>query len=214
VRVERGFDGTKVAEHELESRVIDLGKTITVERGVDGTTARKHRVKKEIAEVGDTVTVERGVLNTDAVQHGKGAEVFQGPILPPDSITSETCGQKAAEEQDGGAAAETVEVAGSAAITLGDNFFDLDGKKNPTLALKAGTTVEFQLTNDGKTFHNMVIAGADGEFGTDDDVISDPDQISGGGGGTLSFSTAEAGTLLYQCDFHAGDMKGEITVSQ
>jgi mono/diheme cytochrome c family protein len=212
LRVERGVEETKVAEHEAESPVIDMGKTITVERGVEGTTAAKHRTKREVEEVGDIIKVERGALKTEAAEHEGGAEVFQGPIPPPDSVTSETCGQKAAETAEE-PAAETVEVSGSAAIELGDNFFDVAGKRNPTLAVKAGA-VSIQLTSVGTAIHNMVIAGPDGEFGTDDDAVSDPAAISGGGTGALSFTGTEAATLLYQCDFHPDDMKGEITITQ
>jgi plastocyanin len=57
----------------------------------------------------------------------------------------------------------------------------------------------------------MEIAGADGEFGTDDDAVSVPDVIPGGGSGTLEFNAA-AGSYDYQCQFHPDTMQGQITV--
>ena len=74
--------------------------------------------------------------------------------------------------------------------------------------------ITVDLTNAGSQIHNMRTAGDDGEYGTDDDAISDPDTISGGGDGTLTFSFAQPGTYPYQCEFHPDDMKGEITVTQ
>jgi len=211
--VERGVDDTKVADHEAESLVIDTGGTITVERGVEGTTARKHKIKKEIAEVGDTIVVERGALNTDATEHEEGAEVFQGPIPPPDTITgaqgTAPCGQLNAAASEGG---EPVAVSGTATMTMQDNRFELDGTTNPTLTVTAGTSVTLTLTNGGNTVHNLSIAGEDDEFGTDDDLVSEPDAINGGETGAITFTFASPRTYLYECDFHPDQMAGEITV--
>ncbi len=211
--VQRGADDTKVAEHEAEALVIDIGTTITVERGVDGTDARQHKTKKELSEVGNEIRVERGVLGTDAVDHEAGAHVFQGPIPPPDSITENKCGQfGVATASD--VPAESVAVSGEVAFTMSDSVFDLEGTQNPTLGVKAGDEITFALTNDGAAIHNLSIAGDDDEFATDDDTTSDPAAINGGATGTLAITFDTARTYLYQCDFHPLQMKGEITVSE
>ncbi len=55
-------------------------------------------------------------------------------------------------------------------MTMGDNFFELAGQQNPSLAIPAGQAVTFDLTNSGSAIHNMRTSGADGEFDSDDDV--------------------------------------------
>jgi plastocyanin len=99
-------------------------------------------------------------------------------------------------------------------MNMGDNFFDLNGQRNPTLQVKAADPITVQLTNTGSAAHNMRTAGADDELGTDDDAVSDPDLITGGGTGNLTFSFAAPGTYPYQCEFHPDAMKGEIEVTQ
>ncbi len=166
---------------------------------------------------GTAIEVKRGVEGTEAAKHEQGTELFGAPVLPGTTINGSVgtppCGQLAAAAGSPTPAASPVVVSGSIAISLGDNFFDLNGSRNPNLAVKAGTSVSVQLTNSGSAIHNMVIAGPDGAFGTDDDVISVPDAIKGGESGTLTFTLA-AGTFAYQCDFHPAQMNGEIIVTQ
>lgn len=93
------------------------------------------------------------------------------------------------------------------------NFFELDGEKNPTLTIPAGEEVTVNLTNDGAAIHNMRFGGEDKEYNTDDDVASDPALVAAGQTATLTFTApGEAGTYIYQCDFHPTDMLGEIEV--
>jgi len=163
------------------------------------------------------IEVERAASGTEAVDHEEGAHVFQGPLPPPTGpVTGETgtppCGQLPAVIAEGGS--EPVAISGTAAIALGDNFFDLGGQRNPNLAVNAGASTTLQLTSTGSQPHNMRTAGADGEFDSDDDAVSDPDLIPGGGSGTLTFNFAEAGTYAYRCDFHPDQMKGEIAVAR
>ena len=89
----------------------------------------------------------------------------------------------------------------------GDNFFTLNNLKVP---LNETTTIE--ITNEGSAIHNMRIAGPDGEFNTDDDSVSDPDQISGGTTAVLEFTPTLAGKYTFQCDFHPTEMGGVIVV--
>jgi plastocyanin/mono/diheme cytochrome c family protein len=169
-----------------------------------------------VSEDNNEIEVERGVLGSDAAEHGAGTEVFNGPALPGTTINGETgtppCGQLAAEPA--ATPGSPVPVTGTVTITMGDNFFDLNGQHNPMLSVKAGDSVTVQLTNSGTQAHNLRAAGADTELDSDDDVVSDPDLISGGGTGTLTTSFAEPGTYPYRCDFHPDQMKGEITVTQ
>jgi plastocyanin len=112
-----------------------------------------------------------------------------------------------AQEDTGGA---EIEVTGAVDVSMGDNFFDFDGNRNPTFRIPAGTAATFNLTNDGSAIHNMRIAGDDGEYDTDDDSVSDPGLMPSGSSGTLQFTPA-AGTYDYRCDFHPDQMVGQIT---
>lgn len=166
-----------------------------------------------------TVTVERAVEGSTAMEHEEGTEVFGGYVPPGTSITGDgtnVCGQLPAQiatptPTDGGDAA-TVEIADGDTIDMGDNFFDVGGEQNPTLQVTAGETLTLTLTNAGTAIHNMRIAGADGEYDTDDDFVSDPQLVMTGGEATIEFSFDSPGTFNYRCDFHPTDMLGTIEV--
>lgn len=97
---------------------------------------------------------------------------------------------------------------GDIIVSMGDNFFDSDD-----ITVAAGASVTFQLTNDGAAVHNMRIAGADDEYITDDDTVSDPGVFSAGDAGTLVWTAPDSpGELLFRCDFHPTVMTGTITV--
>jgi len=100
---------------------------------------------------------------------------------------------------------------GAEVILMDDNFFALTegGEENPTLSVVAGEETTLQLENAGGSIHNMRIAGADGEFSSADDAVSDPAIVSGGEKATITF-TLDAGVVRYQCDFHPDAMKGTI----
>jgi mono/diheme cytochrome c family protein/plastocyanin len=170
----------------------------------------------DVNEDDNEIEVERGVEGSDAAEHAAEAEIFNGPPLPGTTITGETgtppCGQLPAEPE--ATPGPPITLSDNATMNMGDNFFELQGQHNPTLAIAAGQTVTIQLTNNGSAVHDMRTAGADGEFDSDDDALSDPDVIPGGGIGTIAVSFAQAGTYKYQCDFHPDQMLGEITVTQ
>lgn len=93
-------------------------------------------------------------------------------------------------------------------ISMGDNFFEAN-----EFTVRPGQRVIFNITNDGAAIHNMRIAGEDGEYGNDDDTVSDPTLFNPGDSGTLVWTAPqEPGTILFWCDFHANDMVGTITV--
>jgi plastocyanin len=160
--------------------------------------------------------VERGAFNTEAAAHEEGAQVFSGPIEPPTGPrTGEDgtppCGQLAAAATPT-TPAEPIAVEGEVAIEMGDNFFQLDGQQNPTLSVKAGETITVNLTNGGNAIHNMRTAGADNQYDSADDDVSDPDVVMSGQTATLEFTFDQPGTYDYRCDFHPADMKGQIIV--
>jgi plastocyanin/mono/diheme cytochrome c family protein len=164
-----------------------------------------------------TVEVVRGAEESTPLAHEADAIVYNGPIVPPEGpIVGEEgtppCGQANARPQ--ATAGPPVEISGDVTLEMADNFFDLDGSVNPNFAIAAGDTVAFTLPNAGGNFHNLRLAGPDGEYNTDDDTVSDPDAIPGGDEGTLEFEAGEAGTFPYQCDFHPTEMLGEITVAE
>jgi plastocyanin len=113
----------------------------------------------------------------------------------------------AVSETPGGG--ETPPAGGSEiAVSMGDNFFD-----PKDIAVAAGASVSFALTNDGTAIHNMRIAGADKEYNTDDDAISDPDIVPGGDSATLTWDTpAEVTEIDFRCDFHPTEMVGTLAV--
>lgn len=93
-------------------------------------------------------------------------------------------------------------------VSMGDNFFEPN-----EFTIAPGATATFNLSNDGTAIHNMRIAGADNEFGTDDDAVSDPDLFMAGDTGTLVWTAPdEAGVYDFYCDFHTTDMIGTITI--
>jgi len=98
---------------------------------------------------------------------------------------------------------------GALSVSMGDNFFEPDA-----LTVTAGETVTIDITNDGSAIHNMRIAGADGDYNTDEDgAVSDPEIVPGGSDATISWEApAAAGEIDFRCDFHPDVMIGTITV--
>jgi mono/diheme cytochrome c family protein len=164
-----------------------------------------------------TVEVMRGAQESTALAHEADAIVYNGPLVPPEGpIVGEEgtppCGQANAQPQ--ATPGPPVEISGDVTMDLSDNFFDLDGTVNPNFTVASGDTVTFTLPNGGSNIHNLHLAGPDGEYNTDDDIVSDPETIPGGEEGTLEFEADEPGTFPYQCDFHTTEMLGEITVTE
>jgi len=98
-------------------------------------------------------------------------------------------------------------VGGAVSIEMEDNKF-LPSELN----VAPSDTVSFDITNVGKAIHNLRLAGADSEYETDDDSVSDPDAIRSGDSGTLEWTVPDQpGEIKFQCDFHPDQMKGTIT---
>jgi plastocyanin len=81
------------------------------------------------------------------------------------------------------------------------------------LTVKAGEKFRINLTNDGPKFvHFLRITGPDGEFDTDDDLVSDTPAQKVGVPGELVGQIDEKGTYPFRCDFHPTEMTGTIVV--
>jgi plastocyanin len=94
------------------------------------------------------------------------------------------------------------------AVMMDDNFFDPE-----QIAVAADQEITFNLTNDGSAIHDMHIAGADNEYDSEDDAVSDPEIVSGGQDAVLTWqSPAAGGEIDFRCDFHPDQMTGTITV--
>ena len=107
---------------------------------------------------------------------------------------------------------------GDIAVSMGDNFFELDGQREPDIAVPLGEQTTIDLTNDGSAVHNLHIAGADNEYGNafcetgGDEPCSDPNLFAGGDTGSITFSFDDPGIFVFRCDFHPTEMTGTITV--
>jgi plastocyanin len=126
------------------------------------------------------------------------------------------CGGGGGDDGDGGddvTPADTTPADGDGGevsfdVSMGDNFFE-----PKEFTVPAGATVTFNLTNDGTAIHNMRVAGADNEYGTEDDVLSDPDLVNAGDTAALPWEAPEdAGDHDFRCELHPTDMFGTITV--
>ncbi len=89
-------------------------------------------------------------------------------------------------------------------VSMGDNFFLAN-----ELTVSAGEAVTIGLKNDGRFVHNLRIAGADGQYDTSDDLVTEPDVIKSGDEGSLTI-TLERGLYIFRCDFHPIEMVGQI----
>ncbi|MBI1885459.1 MAG: c-type cytochrome [Chloroflexi bacterium] len=212
-------------------------KTITVERGVEGTAAAPHSREELVQDPGNEITVERGAFSTDAAEHAEGAQVFNGPLPPPEGpLTGENppvpCGQRAASavtpcpaqgepapspspgQPDRPATAQKVlgepepPTDGVLETATRDNCFTRNNFK-----VAAGQQVTIKVTNEGQNQHDLRIAGLDGEWNTDDDFVAPPEGfLASGESGEVEFSLDEAATLVFRCDVHPTQMWGQVSV--
>ncbi|HEY5639488.1 MAG TPA: cupredoxin domain-containing protein [Dehalococcoidia bacterium] len=109
------------------------------------------------------------------------------------------------------------DVAGTATPAPADDFdveFDVEMQDNAfepaTMTIDAGTKVKLNLSNIGEFVHNVRIAGADGEYETDDDILSD--DILPGDTGELIIEIDEDGAYVFRDDFRKETMTGTLTV--
>ncbi|MEO6198071.1 MAG: cupredoxin domain-containing protein [Dehalococcoidia bacterium] len=89
-------------------------------------------------------------------------------------------------------------------VVMKDNVFEPG-----TITLAAGKEFRINLDNQGKFAHNLRIAGLDGEFETDDDIVS-PD-VPPGEKDDVTAQIDEPGEYAFRDDFHP-DMTGTLTI--
>ena len=78
------------------------------------------------------------------------------------------------------------------------------------LKVAIGQSVKIDVTNKDEEPHNLRIAGFDGTYHTEDDAVSTPDPIEGGGSGSLEFAPTVPGSYTFRCDYHPGSMGGQV----
>ncbi|MCI0783723.1 MAG: cupredoxin domain-containing protein, partial [Chloroflexi bacterium] len=95
-----------------------------------------------------------------------------------------------------------------------DEEFDLgmeDDRYAPdALVIGAGTKVKLNLINLGEFVHNIRIAGPDGIYDTDDDIVSE--DVLPGETGELIFVVDEEGEYIFRDDFRRETLTGILTV--
>lgn len=108
---------------------------------------------------------------------------------------------------------------GAPKIEMADFFFaDASGNKNPTISLKVGASVTFDLPNAGPAVHNMHVADVSGSYSSDfctasgKDPCSNPASVLAGATGKLTVKFDSPGTYDFRCDFHKDQMKGKFVV--
>ncbi len=82
-----------------------------------------------------------------------------------------------------------------------------------TIVGRAGEVIEIRMTNNGTVAHNLAVAGEDGEYGTRDDWITNPESVKAGEVGVVRVKIDTPGTYDYQCDFHPQAQVGQIVLS-
>ena len=87
----------------------------------------------------------------------------------------------------------------------------LDGVYEPdVLLIDVGTRVKLNLNNLGEFVHNLRIAGLDGEYETEDDIVSE--DVLPGETGELIFELDVEGPYIFRDDFRRETMTGDLIV--
>ncbi len=97
--------------------------------------------------------------------------------------------------------------AGANSVVMKDNLFE-----PKDLTVKAGSSITFDVTNEGKVPHNMRIADASGSYTSKDSVVTAPEIVMPGKKATLTWKPAGPGTYKFECELHPEQMTGTITV--
>jgi plastocyanin len=97
------------------------------------------------------------------------------------------------------------------AMTVTDNGPSTATFEPSSINVVVGKAVRLVLTNEGELTHGITIPGADGTFGTEDDVSTEPGIIEPGETGVLSFVPDEAGEITF---VDVQDVQGTIVVSE
>ena len=141
--------------------------------------------------------------------NGSDDESATPTLVPPTSTPDAVNGTTA--PADGAA---TFDIVQREDVSDGIVLADSQAFDPVSFVVARGQQVTFNITNDGQGWHNMRVAGGDGEFGTSDDILSDHEPLfMPGETGTLTFAASdEPGEIEFRCDFHPDVMTGTITV--
>ena len=125
-------------------------------------------------------------------------KITAAPIAPgPQPASAQPLNADPIEPQDG-----VIEVIAS------DQKFTQNYLRVPA----AGDSITIRLTNNDNVPHSLRLAGLDGRYDTEDDAVTNPAQIDGGGVGELTFAPQADGAYTFRCDFHPTTMGGQIVV--
>lgn len=107
---------------------------------------------------------------------------------------------------------------GPVAKTVTIDADDQGQATNPTFSVttitgNAGEIIEIDVNNIGSVAHNLVVAGLDGEYGSQDDWITNPQTIQPGESGKVLVKFDKPGTFIYHCDFHPQQQKGNLIIN-
>lgn len=156
-------------------------------------------VEPDILEPG-----EEGVLVVRFDEEGEYP--FQDPSAPVGSGKFVvTAGEAEAEKTP----EAEVEADVTLEVTMTDSAF-----APAELEVEAGQTFRINLGNEGTLIHNLRLAGPDGEFETEDDIVSTPapGDLAAGEGGSLVGKIDEPGAYPFRSDFQPAEMVGTLTV--
>lgn len=150
---------------------------------------------------GEYGTADDFVSNPDIIPAGeKGFLIMRfaaaGEIEFQDSTANEAIGTiiVSPASEDGPTSTPGAQADTQIAVLATEDTFE------PTvLTASAGQTVAINLTASGRFAHNIRIAGPDGQYETDDDLVSE--DVSPGGSVELIVDL-EPGTYEFRCDFH------------
>ncbi len=143
-----------------------------------------------------------------APRRGPSAAALVLALLVTSLLAAYACGGGGGDKPSAGTQANGGGARDSYDVFLRDSFFD-----PKDFTVNAGAKVTFKLTNAGNLIHNMRIAGADNQYGTGDDVVSEPQLIQPGGTSTVVWTApSKTGTYDVRCDIHPALSVGKITV--
>lgn len=125
---------------------------------------------------------------------------------PPPSIAGPQPQPFPAQPLDSG---QTAPQGGVIEISARDSLFVPNN-----LVVDVGAAVVLRVTNEDGVTHNLRLAGTDGEFDTEDDAVTLPEQVAPGQVGEMTFAPPAAGYYTFRCDFHPQSMGGLITVGE
>ncbi|HWO94496.1 MAG TPA: cupredoxin domain-containing protein [Dehalococcoidia bacterium] len=180
---------------------VTAGVPITFNLTNDGQAIHNMRIA---GPDGEYDTDDDAVSDPDTVRAGETATLeysFPEPgeyAFRCDFHPTEMTGTVTAEEGEAGEGAQQV--------SMVDNAFEPE-----EVLVPVGTEVTIEAVNNGQAVHNIRVAGPDGDFETDDDVVTVPEAVRGGETGVLTFTLPEGmDEMLFICDFHPTEMTGVI----